>query len=193
MPPSPVRRLPIAAVFGAGVSEHGNPELAAALGALVAEMGFHLLTGGGLGVMADACRGFASVPGRAGLSIGIVPRSPEGDGPKAGYPNRWVDLPVFTHLAGRGGPSGEDSRNWINVLTAEKALALPGGAGTRAEIELALRHGKPLLAVVDASRLREEAAFLSFLEARNVPRHEARRPPEGQWDLGPVRSFLAGA
>jgi uncharacterized protein (TIGR00725 family) len=185
-----VKRLPIIAVIGSGDAGHGNPELAEAVGRLVAEMGFHLLTGGGSGVMADACRGFAAVPDRAGLSLGIIPRSSENDGPKDGYPNPWVEVPILTHLAGRLGPDGEDSRNAINVLTASRIVALPGGEGTRAEVKLALGHSRPILAVLDVDRLGEEIAFLRFLEGLRVPRQEVWREEDG-WDLEGVRRFLS--
>lgn len=75
-----VRRRPIVAVIGSGAPDHGNPGLSEAIGRLIAEMGFHLLTGGGRGVMADASRGFTSVPDRAGLALGIIPRSATGAG-----------------------------------------------------------------------------------------------------------------
>ena len=91
---SHVRRLPIVAVIGSGDPDHGNPELSEAIGRLIAEMGYHLLTGGGRGVMADASRGFTSVPRRPGLALGIIPRSVTGDEEKEGYPNPWVELPI---------------------------------------------------------------------------------------------------
>lgn len=186
----PVHRLPIVAILGSGDPDHGNPDLAHALGRLVAEMGFHLLTGGGRGVMADACRGFVSVESRAGVCLGIIPQSPDADEPKEGYPNPWVEIPILTHLAGRMGPDGADSRNAINVLTAWKILVLPGNSGTRAEVRLALRHGKPVLAVLDERRAEDERDFLDFLEEMRVSRQRVRWA--GDWDLTTVRSFLAG-
>jgi uncharacterized protein (TIGR00725 family) len=188
----PASRLPVVTVIGSGDPRHGNTELAEAVGRLVGEMGFHLLTGGGLGVMRDACRGFAAVAGRKGVSIGVVPRSLDGDAPKAGYPNPWVEIPILTHLAGRRGPAGADSRNAINVLSAWKILALPGSSGTRAEIQLALRYGKPLLAVLDADRLEEERSFLGFLDELRVPHRAVRRDGAG-WDLEEVRIFLTAS
>lgn len=180
------------AVIGSGDAGHGNPALAEAVGRLIAALGCHLLTGGGRGVMTDACRGFAAVPDRAGLSLGIIPRSAEDEAPKDGYPNPWVEVPILTHLAGRLGPDGEDSRNAINILTATRIVALPGGAGTRAEIRLALRHGKPILAVLDADRLGEEGAFLRFLKGLRVPHRTVRREGEG-WDLEELWRFLSSA
>jgi uncharacterized protein (TIGR00725 family) len=187
---SHVRRLPIVAVIGSGDPDHGNPDLSEAIGRLIAEMGFHLLTGGGRGVMADASRGFTSVPDRAGLTLGIIPRSATGDEEKEGYPNPWVELPIRTHLAGHLGPDGEDSRNPINVLTAWKIIALPGSEGTRAEIRLAARYGRPVLAVTDREREREEEGFLGFLKKMRVEHQEVRQEGDG-WDLGAVRGFLS--
>jgi uncharacterized protein (TIGR00725 family) len=184
----PVRRLPIVAIIGSGDPAHGNPELAAAVGRLVAEMGFHLLTGGGRGVMADASRGFTSVPDRPGLALGIIPRPTTGEEAKAGYPNPWVELPILTHLAGRLGPGGEDSRNPINVLTAWRIVALPGGEGTRAEIRLALRYERPVLAVTEETR--DEAGFLGFLRELRVEHRRVRREGDG-WDLAAVQRFLS--
>jgi uncharacterized protein (TIGR00725 family) len=88
------------------------------------------------------CRGFAEVPGRAGVSVGILPA-----GPPAGYPNPWVDIPIRTHLPQRGREgAGERSRNHLNVLSSDVLVVLPGGAGTRTEVELAFRYGKPFIA-----------------------------------------------
>ena len=184
-----VVRIPIVTVIGSGDPDHGHADFAAAAGRLVAEMGFHLLTGGGLGVMRDACRGFASVAGRRGVSIGVIPRSPDGEEPKAGYPNPWVEIPIFTHLAGRLGPDGADSRNAINVLSAWKIVALPGREGTRAEIRLARRYGKPVLALLDADRLETEEELRGFLEEVQVPLQAVNRRGD-RWDLEAVRAFL---
>jgi hypothetical protein len=112
------------------------------------------------------------------------------DEEKEGYPNPWVEFPIHTHLAGRPGPDGEDSRNPINVLTAWKIIALPGSEGTRAEIRLAVRYGRPVLAVTAEGREREEAGFLDFLRERKVEHHAVRREGDG-WDLGAVRGFLS--
>lgn len=185
---APAHRRPLVAVIGSGML-HDHSELAEAVGRLVAEMGFHLLTGGGLGVMQDACRGFASVEGKTGLSIGIVPRALDGEGPKPGYPNPWVEVPIFTHLPGAGGPDAPDSRNPINVLSADRILALPGGAGTLAEAGLARRYAKPFLAVVDAAKLSGCGRFLEALTGLGLPWREVSRSAAG-WDLVVARRFL---
>jgi len=159
-----LHRRPIVAVLGSGRPDHGNAALAYALGALVARRGFHLLTGGGAGVMADASQGFTSVEGRPGVCIGILPKDPGSDQPKPGYPNEWVEIPIHTHLDGQGGPAAPDSRNPINVRSAWKIVALAGGEGTLAELTLAAEAGKPILVVQDAGNLAAEAGFREKLE-----------------------------
>src|SRR5207249_3278857 len=84
LPAGGVMGRPLIAVMGSGNEEHA--ELAEPLGRWLAESGYDLLTGGGGGVMAAVCRGFAAVPTRRGLSVGILPA-----GPPPGYPNRHVD------------------------------------------------------------------------------------------------------
>src|SRR5262249_49177719 len=93
---------------------------------------------------------------RAGIAIGIIPgaTAPRGAGLEyhtkgAAYPNHFVDVAVFTHLPGED-PEGERSRNHINVLSADLIVALPGGAGTHAEIQLAKRYGKPVVLFLGA-------------------------------------------
>lgn len=142
-----VRRLPIVGVMGSGVEAHGAQ--AQPLGRWLARCGVHLLTGGGGGVMASVSAAFAGVEDRRGLVIGIVPAGPEtGEwAPRVGYPNPWVELPIFTHLPRVGAQGAEPlSRNHINVLSSDVIVALPGGAGTASEMELAVRYGRPAIA-----------------------------------------------
>lgn len=131
-------RRRIVAVIGSGddldVAAQGWPF---EVGRWLAGAGVHLLTGGGAGVMEAASRGFCSVA-RDGLAIGVLPAGR----PASRYPNRWVELPIATHLVGRD-PMGADSRNHINVLSADAVVVFPGGAGTRAELELALARATP--------------------------------------------------
>lgn len=127
-------------------------------GRIIAELGCNLLTGAGGGVMCLAARGFCETLGRTGRSIGIVPGNIEGLtgnkhgtlsgltlNPKAGYPNPWVEIPIFTHLPGKD-PKGDDSRNLLNVASADVIVVLAGGNGTQAEFELGHALGKPLIA-----------------------------------------------
>ena len=144
---------------------------------MLAEMGVHLLTGGGGGAMESVSRAFYETPGRRGCVIGILP-SAEGDPlrrPKPGYPNRWVEIPIATHLP-LSGEHGQDdpSRNHINILSADAVVALPGGSGTLSEVKLALRYEKPVVA---------------FLEDRaELPEIPEQVPVVGE--VAGVRSFL---
>lgn len=132
-------------VLGSGSEEHR--ELAEAVGVLLARLGVNLLTGAGGGVMTAVSRAFTRTPRTSGVCIGIVPCSPDNPTvPKKGYPNPFVELPIFTHLP-KSGDEGTSalSRNHINVLSSHVLVALPGGAGTASEVALAVRYGKPVI------------------------------------------------
>ena len=137
-----MKNLPIIGVMGSGIEEHDTKS--GPLGKWIAENNFHLLTGGGGGVMTSVSRAFTSVENRAGISIGILPKG------KTGYPNPWVELPIQTHLplSGEQGTSNE-SRNHINILSSTVIIALPGGKGTLSEVKLAQQYGKPIIGFMD--------------------------------------------
>lgn len=142
-------RLPIVGVIGSGTEPH--TERATLVGRWLAEVGVHLLTGGGRGVMEAVSRAFAETPGRKGLVIGVLPSEEGSVRPRDGYPNPWVEIPIVTHLP-FSGDRGTDplSRNHINVLSAAVVIALPGGAGTASEVMLAVSYGRPVVAFLDA-------------------------------------------
>lgn len=118
-------------------------EQAKELGAWLAQQDVHLLTGGGEGTMEAVSQGFyESGNKKGGLVIGIIP----GPTLKGGYPNKWVEVPIYTHLPGDD-PMAETSRNHINVLSANVLVALPGGDGTLAELKLAGKIYKKPIAV----------------------------------------------
>ncbi len=135
-------RLPIVGVMGSGRDKPEFSEKARELGAWLALERVHLLTGGGGGLMAEVGKGFCETPNRKGLSIGVIPSAGAQDvAPRPGYPNEWVELPIFTHLH-KSGNEGErlESRNHINILSSNVVIALPGGAGTASELRLAWRY-----------------------------------------------------
>jgi uncharacterized protein (TIGR00725 family) len=143
----------IVGVMGSGEERH--EALAAPVGRWIAREGHHLLTGGGGGAMEAVSEAFASVRERQGLVIGILKGFPGPDGRiVSATPNRWVELPIRTHLP-LSGEQGTDvlSRNHLNVLTADAIVVLPGGAGTRSEAELAVRYAKPVVAFHGAAAL----------------------------------------
>jgi len=123
-------RPPIVGVVGSGKEESGG--LAYSLGRRIAENGFILLTGGGLGVMEEASRGAHEA---GGLVIGVLPN--ERKYPIRGYPNKYVDIPIYTGLS--------DARNAINAKTSDVIVALKGGAGTLSEIALAIKSGTSVI------------------------------------------------
>lgn len=137
------RNLPIVAVFGSGSSiSEDQKKRAQDVGSYIAERGYHILTGGGAGIMEEAAKGFVAVPNRVGMSIGIIPAGK----PSNKYPNAWIEIPIQTHLEGVD-PISSRSRNHINVLSADVVVALPGSSGTRAELLLANRtYHRPTIA-----------------------------------------------
>ncbi|MCY4028265.1 MAG: hypothetical protein OXH75_18370 [Acidobacteria bacterium] len=150
----PAARRPVVGVMGSGRDPHADR--AHRVGIWLAQAGYHLLTGGGAGVMAAVTEAFVGVPDRAGQAIGILPGAPGGHpAPEApvpgaappGYPNPWVEIAIRTHLDARG-PHGGDaaSRNHLNVLTSDVVIVLPGGDGTASEARLAIRYGRPAVA-----------------------------------------------
>jgi uncharacterized protein (TIGR00725 family) len=144
-----LRKLPIVGVFGSGNPiDTARARLAQDVGAMVAGLGSHLLTGGGYGVMAAAAEGFVSVEKRLGWSIGIVPRMTDGPFDEANrdpdgrtYPNPFVEIAIHTPLP----PNAEQwhttpARNHVNVLSAHAIVALPGSVGTRNELDMAAEY-----------------------------------------------------
>jgi uncharacterized protein (TIGR00725 family) len=134
-------------VIGSGASAH--EEYSRAVGEALADLGVNLLTGGGRGVMTAVSRAFTQRPRTRGICIGIIPCESETDRvtPKAGYPNEFVELAIFTHLPRSAEQGMHDlSRNHINVLSCVAIVALPGELGTVSEIALAIRYGKPVIA-----------------------------------------------
>ena len=139
-------------VIGSGTEKYS--QLSESLGRWLAEQECDLINGGGGGVMESVSQSFAEVPERKGKVIGVIPATSPCDSPEArsayaplqGYPNAWIDIPIYTHLP-LSGTSGKDiaSRNHIIILSADVTIAFPGGSGTRSEIQLALEYGKPLL------------------------------------------------
>ncbi len=146
----PTSRRPIVGVMGSGVDPFDSR--AAGLGSLLADLGVHLLTGGGAGVMASVSRAFFETPGRRGSVIGILPCAPDDllCRTRAGYPNEWVEIPIATHLP-LSGPHGMESlsRNHINVLSSDVVIALPGGPGTASEVALAVKYRRPVAAYLE--------------------------------------------
>ena len=125
-----------------------HAEKSTKLGKWIAESDCHLLTGGGGGVMSAVSKSFCETKNRKGLSIGIIPGKyiDEEYQSLPGYPNPWIEIPIYTHLplSGTKGTSPL-SRNHLNILSAHVIVVLPGGHGTKSEIALALKYNKAVL------------------------------------------------
>src|SRR5512132_2477961 len=85
-------------VMGSATDEHDV--LGRDIGELFARLGVNLLTGGGQGVMTSVSRAFVQTSRKRGICIGIIPCFSESERsrPKDGYPNEFVELPMYTHL-----------------------------------------------------------------------------------------------
>jgi len=120
-------RVPVLAVLGAARPTEEEYGAARRVGALAAERGWAVLTGGGSGVMEAASRGAAEA---GGLTIGVLP----GTEPAHDYPNPWVAVRIYTGLG--------SARNVINALSGDLVLAIGGRAGTLSEVAHAVKAGR---------------------------------------------------
>ena len=147
MTPVTIHRRPVVGVMGS--SSRAYEDLAEPLGRWIASLGVHLLNGGGVATMEAVSRAFTEVSPREGLVIGVLPADlPDGAAvPRAGYPNPFVEIAIFTHLP-LSGFTGTDprSRNHINVLSSNVVVILPSSESTQSEMELAIRYRKPVIA-----------------------------------------------
>jgi uncharacterized protein (TIGR00725 family) len=123
--------IPIVAVVGGG-DECALDTLRSAekVGCLLADRGFVLITGGRTGVMEAASAG-ASHAG--GCVVGILP----GTSPREA--NQHVEIAIATGLG--------EARNAIIATAAQAIIAVGGEFGTLSEIALALKLGKPVVAI----------------------------------------------
>jgi uncharacterized protein (TIGR00725 family) len=103
---------------------------AESVGRGLAEGGAVVVCGGLGGVMEAACRG-AKCAG--GTTVGILPGGSRADA------NRYVDVAIATGLG--------ELRNGLIVRTADVLVAVGGEFGTLSEIALALKAGKPVIAL----------------------------------------------
>ena len=116
---------------GGEIVNAGDYEDARRLGGLIAKEGWILLNGGrASGIMEASARGAKE---NDGLTIGILP----GNDPT--WASEYIDIPILTGIG--------FARNYINVLTSDVVVALPGKTGTVSEIALALNIGKKVISL----------------------------------------------
>jgi len=113
---------------GAGATE-ADLARARALGSLIAEARWTLLTGGqAVGVMDAASRGAAEA---GGTVVGVLPQD------DAAHASDGVTVAVVTGMG--------NARNAVNVLSSDVVVACGMGLGTASEVALALKSGKPVV------------------------------------------------
>jgi len=152
-----VARPAVVGVVGGGSADEPLLSLAEDLGRQIAKKGFVLMTGGGAGVMEAVSRG-ASEAG--GLVIGILPS--DRNHPIKGYPNEYVNIPIYTGLS--------DARNVIISKSPDVIVALGGGYGTISEIAIALKGLIPVIAISCSENniFRDDEHFIVVGSVRDV-------------------------
>jgi uncharacterized protein (TIGR00725 family) len=150
--PARPRRI---AVIGSGSCDAATAQTARLLGRLLAERGFQIVCGGLSGVMTGVCQGAREA---GGTTIGILP----GDDPDAANP--FVDVAIATGMG--------IARNVLVIRNGDAVVALAGEAGTLSEIGIAMKIGRPVVAigrfagldgVIPAATAREAADLVAAL------------------------------
>jgi len=118
------------AVVGSGDSEPELMPLASEVGSVIAGLGAVLICGGLGGIMESAARGAKA---NQGLTIGILPSYDRHSA------NPYIDIAIPTGLG--------HARNVLVAAAGDAIVALPGSYGTRAEVSLGLRLGKPVFGI----------------------------------------------
>lgn len=113
----------IVGVIGENSADEEVLSLAEELGRRIAEKGFALLNGGGTGIMEAASQGAFNT---GGLVIGILPT--DRNSPNKGYPNEYVNIPIYMSLS--------DGRNVIIAKSTDVIVALGCGYGTISSLPL---------------------------------------------------------
>ena len=125
-----MRRARVIAVIGAGEAGRSVRKLSYEVGREIARRGAVLINGGRTGVMEAAAAGARSLGGR---TIGILPSYDRGTA------NRHIEFAIATGMG--------EARNAIIVASADAIIAMEGEGGTLAEIGIAIKMKRPLVAL----------------------------------------------
>jgi len=125
-----MKRLRTLSVIGAGEASRELRNLAEEVGREVARHGTVLVCGGRGGVMEAAAQGALSAGGH---TIGILP------GSDRAAANRYIEFAIATGIG--------EARNAIVVASGDAVIAMEGEAGTLSEIGLAMKIGRPVVAL----------------------------------------------
>ena len=123
------RRLQVG-VIGSGNEDGSLNKQAERVGELIAGKGFILVNGGLGGVMAASARGATKA---GGTVVGLIPGSER----KAANAFTLIIIPT-----GMG-----EMRNALIIRASDGIIAVGGGFGTLSELGLALKAGKPVVAI----------------------------------------------
>lgn len=141
-----LHQRPIIGVMGSG--EKAWEEFAKPLGQMIADFDYHLLTGAGGGAMTSVAKAFTDVENRKGVCIGMVPTS-DYDGKSVSrekYPNPYIEVPILTLLGTKAeADTNPYSRNYVNVMSSNALVILPGDHGTQTEASLAMQYRKDMI------------------------------------------------
>lgn len=118
------------AVIGGGEVAPEVAALAYEVGRELARKGAVVVCGGLGGVMEAAAKGVCEA---GGVSIGILP------GPDRSFANPYLTYTIPTNLG--------HARNMLIVHSAEAVIAIDGSYGTISEAAIALKLGKPVVAL----------------------------------------------
>ena len=132
------------------IGSHDNPwtEFAVPLGKLIAQRGYHLLTGCGGGVMSEVSKAFVNYPDVEGEVIGIHPVTDFelNSSNHTSMLNTHVTITVFTRLSDKAQNDAMPySLNYVNILSSDAIVVLPGAHGTKNETSLSLLYKKPVI------------------------------------------------
>jgi uncharacterized protein (TIGR00725 family) len=125
-----MRRARVIAVIGAGSAPAPVLKLAHEVGREIGRRGATLINGGRSGVMEAAAGGARDLGGR---TIGILPSYDRSTA------NRHIEFAIATGMG--------EARNAIIVASADAVIALAGEGGTLAEIGLAMKMNRPIVAL----------------------------------------------
>jgi uncharacterized protein (TIGR00725 family) len=99
-----------------------------------------------------------------GLTIGVLP----GTGPAQSPPGPSIEVALFTGLG--------EARNWVNVCASDAVIAVGVGWGTLSEIALAMKAGRPVVALrswpladLPTAATAEEAVAAAFAATVGAP------------------------
>jgi len=145
------------AVVGSGAEWEATAE---EVGRLLAERGCTVVTGGLDEVMAAAHRGAKSA---GGTTVAILP------GETRAAANRWADHVVVTGIG--------HARNLAVAASGDAVIAIGGSYGTIAEMALALRLGRPVVALAGSQTVEGALAAATPAEAVELALRDLGQTP----------------